>query len=164
MTARKAEKERMLTSRTGICKQGFTLLELVIVIFIISLLSAVVFPSFRSLEEKKLQADARRVASLLRYLNDNAIATKGEYSLKFDFKNNSISWKGNEGDKTEEIKSLAGLILQSKGESKEGQTTVLFGPMGIQEAMEILLRDRDNEMKVSFNPVSGRAKIEGNNK
>jgi general secretion pathway protein H len=139
--------------------RGFTLLELIVVIFIVSLLAGIVFPSFRALSGRQLGADARKIASLIQYLNDSALASKETYSADFDLQEASISWKGPEGDKTEKIKTLAGVSLQSKGMVRTGQVMVFFSPLGIQEYLEILLNDEEEVMTVTFNPVSGRAKI-----
>ena len=144
---------------TPIRQRGFTLLELTIVIFIIALLAAIVFPSFSGLSKRQLSSDARRIASLLQYLSDSAMAAKEIYSLDFDLQNNSIYWKGPEGDKTESLKTLTGIDLQSKGMTREGLVTVFFGPAGIMEYTEVLLKDDERDMKVTFNPISGRARI-----
>lgn len=151
----------MRTSPTGICKQrrGFTLLELLVAIFIISLFAAIVFPSFSDLGEDRLRAEARKVAALLRYLNDNAVATKEQYSLEFDFRNSSLTWKGPEGEKSEQFRTLAWLSLPSRGKVHDGQVTVFFGPLGAPEPLEVSLLDHDHQMRVVFNPLSGRAKI-----
>lgn len=140
-------------------RRGFTLLELIVVIFIVSLFAGIVFPSFRKLSSRQLDADTRRTASLIQYLNDSAMASKETYSADFDFQEGSISWRGPEGDRTEKIKTLAGVSLQSKGMVRTGQVMVFFSPLGIREYLEVLLRDEEKVMKVTFNPVSGRAKI-----
>ncbi|MBM4137459.1 MAG: prepilin-type N-terminal cleavage/methylation domain-containing protein [Nitrospira sp.] len=157
--AKKAAKARMQTLKTGRCRSGFTLLELITVIFIISLLLAIVFPSFYGFGEKNLKTDARRIASVLRYLNDTAIATKETYFLKFDFDRDTLSWKDSDGERKEGFKTLSSVELQSKGEVKEGQIMILFSSLGIQENITVHLRDKDEEMAVTFNPISGRAKI-----
>jgi general secretion pathway protein H len=139
---------------------GFTLLELIVVIFVISLLLAILFPSFYGLEERGLVSDARKIASLLRYLNDDAISTKVTYPLKFDLEERTLSWKGPDGEKTEKFESLDSLRLPSKGELKEGQITVFFGPLGIQESIAIHLEDDEEKgMTVTLNSLSGRTKI-----
>lgn len=140
-------------------RRGFTLLELIVVLFIISLLAGLVFPSFHESGGRQLASDARRIASLLQYLNDSAVAAKETYSVDLDFQADSVSWKGPEGDKSERLKTLAGVDLQSKGMIETGQVKVIFSPLGISEYLEILLRDEEKEMKVTLNPVSGRAKI-----
>ncbi len=143
----------------SLSRRGFTLLELIVVVFIISLLAGIVFPSFSALSGRQLSSDARRMASLLQYLNDSSMASKETFSVEFDLQKSSISWKGPEGDKTESLRTLAGVYLQSKGMVGTGQVTVIFSPLGIGEYIEILLRDEEKEMKVTLNPVSGRAKI-----
>ncbi len=140
-------------------REGFTLLELVAVIFIISLLTAVVLPSFYGLGDNNLKSDARKMASLLRYLNDSAMSSKNTMSLKFDLGEGSISWQGPDGEKTEHMKSIASVELQSKGELKEGQITVFFGPLGIQEDIAVHLKNEKKGMTVTLNAISGRAKI-----
>jgi general secretion pathway protein H len=140
-------------------RTGYTLLELIAVIFILSLLAAVIFPSMSGLGEKSVTSEAKKTASLLRYLNDSAIYTKETYFLKFDLGEGLISWKGPDGEKTESMKSLAGVRLPSKGEVKEGQVTVFFGPLGIREKIEISLKGKDEGLRVTLNPVSGRVKI-----
>jgi general secretion pathway protein H len=138
---------------------GFTLIELVVVLFIISLTAAIVFPSFYNLGERRIASDANKIASLLRYLNDTAIYAKETYSLKFDLKEGTISWKGPDGEKHEEIKSLSRLYLPSKGQINEGEVTIFFGPLGAAENIEVHLKDKEKDMTVSFSPISGRAKI-----
>ncbi len=139
-------------------RTGFTLLELAIVVFIISLLAALVFPAFFS-TDSKVKAEARKTASILRYLNDNAIATKNTFPMKFSLADGVLSWQGPDGEKTERLKSLASLTLSSKGDIREGEVTVFFGPLGIGENLAVHLRDDDKDMTVSLSPVSGRVKI-----
>jgi general secretion pathway protein H len=140
-------------------KRGFTLLELMVTLFLLSLIVAIVFPSFYGLEERRLKSEARTVASVLRYLHDSGISTKETYFLKFDLKEHVVSWEEPDGKKTETFKSLAGLNLQSRGEVKEGQITLFFGPSGVQENITVYLRDEDQRMRVTLNSVSGRVKI-----
>jgi general secretion pathway protein H len=138
---------------------GYTLLELAVVVFIISLLTAIVMPSFFSSGDSRLKADARKMASLLRYLNDSSIYTKKTFSLAFDLEEDSISWRGPDGDKTDKIKTLSSVELQSKGDIKEGQVTVFFGPLGITENISVHLKGDKKGMTVTLNAISGRAKI-----
>lgn len=129
------------------------------VIFIISLFAAVIFPSMSGLGEKSVTFEAKKIASLLRYLNDSAIYNKETYFLKFDLGEGMMAWKGPDGERAERIRSLAGVKLPSKGEVKEGQLTVFFGPLGIREKVDISLRGKDEGLRVTLNPVSGRVKI-----
>jgi general secretion pathway protein H len=139
--------------------QGFTLLELVAVIFIISLFTAIVLPSFYGFGDNKLKSEARKMASLLRYLNDSSISSKKTLSLKFDLQDGSILWQGPDGEKTEHLKSLTSVELQSKGEITEGEVTVFFGPLGTTENIAVHLKNEKEGMTVTLNSISGRAKI-----
>ncbi len=138
---------------------GFTLMELMVVIFIVSMLAAVVFPSFSGIGEKKLDTEARKIASLLRYLNDSSIYSKKTYSLKFDMGSGTLSWKGPDGEKSERFKNLLSVELPSRGEIKDGEIILLFGPLGMRENISVSLRDADTISVVSFNYISGRVKI-----
>lgn len=151
-----------LEKRSGwrLSVSGFTLLELMVVIFIISLMAAVIFPSLGVLEGKGVTAEARRLASVVRYLNDTALSVKQTCSLKFDFNDDSIVWKGPDFEKKESFGKLAGVTLTSRGEVREGELTVFFNPLGAQDNMTITLRDANNTAKVIFNAMSGRVKIE----
>ncbi len=138
---------------------GYTLLELVVVVFIISLLAAVIFPSFSWVGESKLKSEAKKAASLLRYLNDSAISRKETYSLRFDIREGMLSWKGPDGEKKEMMRSLAGVRLSSKGTLKDGEVTLFFGPLGVAENTDILLEDKEEGLDVALNATSGRVTI-----
>jgi general secretion pathway protein H len=140
-------------------RTGYTLLELIVVIFILSLLAVVIFPSLSWLGEKSVSSEAKKTASLLRYLNDSAIYTKKTFSLTFDLSEGIITWKGPDGERTQEMKSLESVTLPSKGEAKEGQVTVFFGPLGIGESVEVSFKDKDEGLRVTLNQVSGRVRI-----
>ncbi len=141
--------------------KGFTLLELLVVIFILSLFAAVVFPSFYTLDADIVKSEAKEIASVLRYLNDSALATKETYSLKIDFQERVLSWKGPDGERTKTMKSLESIELPSRGKIQEGQVILFFGPLGIQESVILSLHAKNEEMRVEFNQLSGRVRIKG---
>ncbi len=149
----------MRTSITGICRNGFTLLELIIVIFIISLVLAVSFPSFTVRRDGTLKSEAGHIASILRYLNDSAIFTKETYDLNINFKDRVLRYKGPEGEKTERIENLSGITLQSRGKVSDGEVTVFFGPAGTGESFTIHLTGVESSLKIVFNALSGRVKV-----
>lgn len=150
----------MPTFRTGICKNsGFTLLELVVVIFIVSLILALALPSFTGIGESKTRSEARRLASIVRYLNDSAISTKESLQMKIDFKDRLLSYSSPEGEKSERFDSISAVELQSKGMISEGEVIVTYGPLGAQENFRIYLKDGGSSMDVLFNSMSGRVKI-----
>jgi general secretion pathway protein H len=160
LTEKKVEMARMRISRTGICsKHGFTLLELIVVLFIISLVAAVVLPSFAGFGDSKLKSEAREIASILRYMHDSAVSRKETFLIKFNLDEGTVYWMGPDGGKTRSFNDITGVTLQSKGKVSEGEITLFFGPFGIQENLSVHMSKGDKEMTVTLNHLSGRVKI-----
>lgn len=63
---------------------GFTLLELSVVIFILGLLVTLALPRFGSIGRARLEASAKRLASLVRYLGSEAAFKSQLYRLHYD--------------------------------------------------------------------------------
>ena len=138
---------------------GFTLLELMMVIFIISVVLALSLPTFTGMGENKIVSDAKRIASILRYLNDSALSTKESLTLRVDLRDKVIGYNGPEGEKSERIDSLSGVELQSRGMVTEGELLVFFSPLGAQENITIHLGDEGSPIAVALNSMNGRVKI-----
>jgi len=145
--------------RTGICNKGFTLLELIVVIFIISLGLAVAFPSFTLRKDAKLKSEAGRVAAILRYLGDSAVSTKETFEMRLNFKEKRLRYRGPEGEKEERIENLLDISLPSRGKISDGEITVFFGPTGPGENLTIHLAGFESSMAIVFNALSGRVKV-----
>jgi prepilin-type N-terminal cleavage/methylation domain-containing protein len=150
----------MRISRAGICnKYGFTLLEIVVALFIISIFMALVLPAFSNFEERKIKSEATEMASILRYLNDSAISRKETFFIRFDLNGNTVYWNGPDGEKTKRFDDITGVTTQSTGRISKGELTVFFEPLGIRQNISIHM-DRDNkELTVTLNHLSGRVKI-----
>lgn len=138
--------------------RGFTLLELVVVVFIVSLALAVVAPTF-STSGGKLKAEAREAASIVRYISDASAMRKTTLALGFDLDKGVISWAGEGRQRRERFDSLRSVELPSRGEVREGELVVFFPPIGLSEHLYIHLALAGEEMTVSFNPISRRTKI-----
>jgi type II secretion system protein H len=63
---------------------GFTLIEVVVVITILGILAWLAFPSLSTINEIRLDAAARRVASDLRYAQNRAIGSHTIHGVRFD--------------------------------------------------------------------------------
>jgi len=158
--ARKAEKGKMPISRTGTSsKQGFTLLEIVVVLFIVSLVMAIVLPSFAGFGESKLKSEAREMASILRYMNDSAVSRKETFLIRFDLDKNLVSWKGPDGEKSKKFDDMTGVKTQSNGMISKGELIVFFEPFGIQENLSIHMRRGKKGVVITLNHLSGKVKI-----
>lgn len=142
---------------------GFTLLELIVVIFIISLILAVSLPSFTGIGESRLKSDSKKAASILRYLNDTAITTKESLEMKVNLKDKTIYYNSPEGEKKEKLENLSGISLQSKGLISEGEVTVFFNISGAAENIQFHLSDNKSNRTVELNPSSGRVRIKDDN-
>jgi len=157
---RKAGKEKMPISRAGICNnRGFTLLELIVVLFILSLVMAIILPSFAGFGESKLNSEAREIASLLRYMNDGAASKKETLSMKFDLDKNEISWKGPERDTKKRFDDMTGVTTQSLGTVSKGALTFFFEPLGARENLSVHIGRGEKNMTITLNYLSGRVKI-----
>jgi general secretion pathway protein H len=143
-------------------RKGFTLLELVVVLFVVSLVAAVVLPSFAAFGENKLRSEAREMASILRYMNDSAVSRKETFPLRFDLDKNMVSWKGPEGEKTKNYEDMIAVITQSTGTVSKGELTLFFEPLGIRQNLSVHMSRGDRTMTITLNHLSGRVKITKN--
>jgi prepilin-type N-terminal cleavage/methylation domain-containing protein len=150
----------MLTSRTGtFSDSGFTLLELIVVLFILSIVMAIVLPSLAGFGEDRLKSEAKEIASVLTYLNDSAASRKETFALKFDLDKNLITWKSPEGEKTKRFDDLTAVTAQSVGTVSHGEAIFFFGPLGIGENLSVHVGRGDKNTTVTLNHLSGRVKI-----
>src|SRR6266566_5080650 len=91
------ERERTLILRVGISNRGFTLFELVVVLFIVSLISLVVFPKLQGFLAPDLPGTARHLIATIQRLRDEAEATKQIRRLNYDL-NTGEYWAGLESE------------------------------------------------------------------
>lgn len=70
---------------------GFTLIELILVLVIMGLLTALVTPAITSLTGLKLKAAARKVAAGLRYARSQAVATGSDYQVVFNLEKGEMT-------------------------------------------------------------------------
>ena len=151
------------TSIAGICSsRGLTLLELVVVLFIISLFFALAVPNFLSRHDAK--PEVLKMASLLRVLNDSSVAMKKNFNITFDLDTGLVSWTGPEGKRSEKFKDLTGVRTPSRGEVKDGTLQVFFGPTGAQENIEVSMEGGAKSWQVRLNALSGRVRVKANEK
>jgi len=138
---------------------GFTLLELVVAIFILSIVLAVSLPSFSILGESRITSDAKRLASILRYLNDSAVTTKENLSLKIELSDKTVHYLDSDGERSERFDTISAVELQTKGMITGGEVIVPFGYSGAAESFIIHLGDDKKALAVAFNALIGRVKI-----
>jgi general secretion pathway protein H len=142
------------------CKAGFTLLELMVVLFVVSLIMAIIMPSFAGLGASRLRAEAREMASILRYMNDSAASHKETFPIKFDLDQNKVSWKGPDGEKTRQFDDLTAIETQSMGMVSRGEVILSFEPLGVRDNVRVHMSRDDKNLIVTLNNLSGKVKIE----
>lgn len=73
------------TSRATSCNRGFSLIEILIVIALIALISAVAIPSFTAIFRTGTESFVRQMANMMREARDRAFLTDKLIRLRFDF-------------------------------------------------------------------------------
>ena len=164
------------TSRKVWCgvPAGFTLMELVVVIALLSLVAIIVFPRLSVSRTAELQRSARQLAATVRYLQDRAIATKTGYQLHLVLGGNTVAVKQllpdgsvvEPGDPALRGPLLAtGVIVSSVstprgGTRSAGEAVIPFGASGIGEFTAIHLKGADAAVvTVMSYPSSGRVTV-----
>lgn len=139
--------------------RAFTLIEIIITVFIVTLVMAVVLPSFYSLGGKDTASDAKAAASIIRFLNDTSRNTRSEATMVFDLDGGTVSYKTEDKEETMEIRSLYSVELTSEGEKKGGEVTVTFSAGGLMERLRVRFHRNSEYMATVYNPYSGRVMI-----
>ncbi len=141
---------------------GFTLIELIVVVFIISLSLALIMPSFWTTDNSAVKSEARHISSTLRFIYGEAVAKKQVYVLKFNFENKTWSYTSDRDSRSFTVKrnvEIKDIIIPSNGEISTGEIIIEFGPTGPQEPITLHLKKGDYEYTVLFNHLNGRSKI-----
>ena len=149
-------------------RAGFTLVELLVVIFVLSLVSLISLPlvADRGVADEKLKL--RRIAGTLKQLYNEASLTRDEHLLTFDFTRNSmLAYRLRSANGVIEKEpfgqeiSLQPLQLQQidiadKGSFRTGQISIRVFPLGWMEATKITLRrESGKDIQVEFSPLTG---------
>ncbi|KJU85805.1 secreted protein containing Prepilin-type cleavage/methylation [Candidatus Magnetobacterium bavaricum] len=143
--------------------RGFTLLELAVVLFIVSVLAALTYPALRMAGHSQV-AEARRFASTLRYLNDTAINTKVLYELNIDLGLKELRYKLPKGQRHITLRYLERIYVSSRGDVREGQLLLPFGSMGLEEILKAYFTKDNETIIVSYDPYSRRVRVQDQDK
>lgn len=141
---------------------GFTFIELVVVIFILSLATVLIMPSFWETEKDAVKTEAKHLSSALRYIYDNAVGKKQIYSFNVNLDNESWGFKSKKETRNFKTKGdveIRDIVVPSLGEVSNGEVTIEFGPMGPEEPIILHLRKGKSEYTIILNHLDGRTKI-----
>jgi len=143
-------------------RSAFTLIELVIVIFIISLTTALIVPNLWETGKRGLRSEAKRIASTLRYVNDEAAGKKQTYTLRVNIGEGSWGYESENETRSFKVKKdivFRDIIIPSLGMITTGEAALSFGPLGPEEPITLHLSRDKFEYTVIFNHLNGRAKV-----
>lgn len=148
--------------------RGFTLLELLVVLFIITSVTFMAFPSFWS---GVVRDDKVTIAAALKNLRDEAVSTKKEVFFTVDFKGRQFRFTDSKGGAKEDQKTIDmkddetwEVFLPSRGTIKEGELIVAFTPMVQEELIALYLAKGGKESTILLNYLSGEVEIEDGKK
>jgi len=156
----------------GAKRQGFTLIELTVVVFLIGVMLAVSIPRFRySIITDNLKSSTRRIIGLLTSLRNEAIRDQKNYLLHFDIESNQL-WIAFEGITKEEREMAQERALQlpedvriidvwkkGKGKMVDGEVNIRFSKKGYVEQTVIHLgADDGREFTLLLNPFLAKIK------
>jgi prepilin-type N-terminal cleavage/methylation domain-containing protein len=145
---------------------GFTLLELVIVVLIIALVMTVAYPSLsRGAASIHLRATGRDVLSTFRYAREKAVTEQVGMKVTVDMESQKLTLTDLLGDGSRsyamprDVKITRMALAGS--EATKGAMSVRFLPNGSSESAEIVLKsDYGSSLRIVSDPITGGARIE----
>jgi len=141
-------------------EQGFTLLELLIVLALMAMLAAVCFPTLDKVEEKiKLKSDARQMAWVLRSAREKAITTGQDQEVIFRVFQNYY----NEDGKRYYLSPGIEFVGTTTFGKIHDRVVCIFKPSGApspQAGTAVLKNKYGEKISVVVNVESGRVRVE----
>ncbi len=153
---------------------GFTLMELVVVVAILTTVALLVYPKLSATGNGELRSSARSLAASIRYLEDRAVATKTGYRMHINLNDNTIAVAkvmpdGDEQPDNDVLLSrkvlaegisISDVITSRLGTVSSGEVQLDFSPLGLGELAVIHLRSQNGRFyTVQAYPRIGRVKV-----
>ncbi len=173
---KKVGKERIRISKDRFFQKrdGFTLFELTVVLFLLGFILLLTFPNFRDLLfSPNIKRGVLGLIGTIKYAQSQAATTKQFHRLLIDVKDN-IFWVMREEEKGKFIRdpspygqprSLpAGIIFldiihPERGRITEGQAHIDFSPTGWVDDGTVHLKRKEEVFTIFINPLGGRVEI-----
>jgi general secretion pathway protein H len=155
-------------------RNGFTLIEIAVVLAIIGMVMMLVIPRLPSSEHENLKTSARTLAATLRYMQERAATIGTPYYLQIEPGTDSVkvlqdaadgSKKGAEDPLLQQRPVKEGVVvvdvvIPRLGKVSEGQVRLDVGVGGIRDFAAIHLRSPDGTFwTVMAFPAGGKVKI-----
>lgn len=152
---------------------GFTLIELMVVIAILSMIAMLVFPRLPASDSSNLRSSARSLATLIRYLGDTAVTTKGRYQMRTVMGENVLTVTRDKGGEATaasdpflnrrflaEGVTIADVVIPRLGRVNSGEVLIEFSTEGLGELVTFHLKGAaGNNFTVIAFPHNGKVKV-----
>ena len=146
--------------------QGFTLLELIIVVVVIALVLTVSYPSLsRGSAAIKLRSTGRDVLNTFRYAREKAVTEQVGMRVTVDREKQELVLSDDLGDGSRRYALPEGVkiqrMIQGGTEVAEGPMVVRFLPNGSAEDAEVFLQSKTGAyLRVVTDPITGGARVD----
>lgn len=148
--------------QTGTSRRGLTLIELIVVICIISITTALVIPSLWRSGEDSLLKEAKQISGTLSYVYDVTVSKKEKHRFYLNLDTDSYGYESGSGSRRFRMTGegrFRDVLVPSLGKRTEGEVSVEFGLLGPEEPIIIHLAAGESEYTVVFSHITGRSKI-----
>ena len=152
-------------------QNGFTLIEIALVVFLIGLFSALVIPMVTGIGDDKLATTSRRLAGTVKYLYNESALSGLEYRLVFNLDRQTFGAKRLERGEllevegTGKLQNLKGDVVFSemnvtgRGSFTSGEVTLEILPVGWIDETTIYLTEDKREMTLRIIPFTGSTEV-----
>jgi general secretion pathway protein H len=140
-------------------KNGFTLLEIIIVLFLVTLilgLSTVFFAGY--LPSVKVNATGREMSGMIRYARSLARMNMESRTVMIDLDSRTYGIEGL-GTKSFPPDTLVRVIDTFSGEITHGKYPIVFNPAGGMSGGTILLSRGKKTVRIELDPITGAVLI-----
>lgn len=148
---------------------AFTLLELLVVLLIVSLMSAMVLPRLAgSLDRLNSESVAKKIAAALRYARSQAVSERRTFSARFDFEKREMGIRnlksGNGNSKSEPTYRLPKGVQFAEAAPEErmeaGVFEIVFYPGGNSSGGEVtVLDEKKRQYEISVDFITGSVRL-----
>ncbi len=160
-------------ARAQTCARGFTLLEVMLVMMIIGVITALVFPKITNLGGGNLKVETRTLIGHIQALYSEATFTRKMHRLVFDLDaeryHAEVAVNGVyspvEDNFLKPVKlpvniEFTDVVTQGASKRSEGRAYAYFHPLGRVDFTTIHMEDEDDvAMTLEINPLTGRVQV-----
>ncbi len=146
------------TTRRGQTSAGFTLLELIVTLFVLALATGLVMPAIgRGTESIRARADVSRFSALLRHVREQAITARRAHEVRIDPAEHRVSVKAGSEDPRPTLTLPERISIRA---NPPLALTVRFEPYGGSSGADFVLTSSGLRYHITVDPVTGRVRTE----